>query len=267
MSSIEYLKPSYPPDAFEGTAVYYSRFRIPYPLVLIEDLINRTSPPQQSTLLDIACGPGRVTIPLAPYFSKVLANDIEPEMVAAGKSEAEKNGISNIVWITGTAEELKMESNSIDLITISEAFHRLDQSLILDLAHSWLKPGGHIALIGMYSIWRGREVWHKRVTEIIEKWTAYPSGNNISEFRDYKLLLSDKGFNNCRDYSFEFPHYCNIESIIGYLYSTSRCSKKVLGDKADEFESDLKAELNKIDENGVFFENVRCGYTLGKKPL
>jgi SAM-dependent methyltransferase len=267
MSVIEYLRPGYPRDAFEGTAVYYSRYRIPYPQDLIEDLINKTSPHQQGALLDLASGPGRVAIPLAPFFSKVLANDIDSDMTAVGKSEAEKNEIGNIEWITGKAEELNFDLNSVDLITIGDAFHRLDQSLILDLAHSWLKPGGHIAIIGMYSIWRGNEVWHKKVVEIINKWTPQFSDPNKSENRDYGLLLNHKGFIKCCSYTFEFPHHCNIDSIIGYLYSTSRCSQKVLGDKAAEFEIELRAELNQINKDGVFFESVRCGYTIGEKPL
>ncbi|MCI0448343.1 MAG: methyltransferase domain-containing protein [Chlorobi bacterium] len=266
MTGFEYLKPNYPADAFEGTALYYSRYRVPYPQVLIKDLINRTSPPQKAKLLDLASGPGRVAIALASFFSKVLANDVDADMVSVGKSEAEKNKTSNIEWLIGRAEELKIESNSVDLITIGEAFHRLDQSLILDLAYRWLKPGSHIAIVGMYSIWRGDELWHKRVSEITDKWTPNSSGSNKSEFRDYGLLLNDKGFTNCTSYPFEFPHYCTIDSIIGYLHSTSRCSKKVLGEKAEEFESELKSELNKISEEGVFFENIRCGYTLGKKP-
>jgi hypothetical protein len=79
--------------------------------------------------------------------------------------------------------------------------------------------------------------------------------------------LQDKGFNECNIYSFVFPPYWTTESIIGNLYSTSICSKKVPGDNTAEFEAELKTALNKIDERGRFFENIRCGYTLGKKTV
>src|SRR4030095_12103270 len=267
MRSIDYLKRDVPADAFEGTAEYYSRYSIPYPKVLIGDLIKRTGSGGDGKLLDIVSGPGRLTIPLAPFFSCVIANDRDAEMVAVGKSEAEKQGFSNIEWVIGRAEELEIEPNSVDLITIGEALHRLDQSLILDLVKQWLKPGAYIAIPGLYNIWRGNEIWHKKVAEIIDKWTGYHENVYQWEYRDYELFLKDKGFLNCGSHSFEFPNHASIDSIIGYLYSTSRCSKKALGANTEEFETEIKAELMKINKSGMFYENVRCGYDLGRKPF
>jgi SAM-dependent methyltransferase len=274
MSPIEYLKPEFSPDAFKGTAVYYSRYRIPYPQELFDDLIKRSATSRQGTLLDLASGPGRIAVRLAPMFSAVRANDIEPEMIAEGKSEAEKNSIDNIEWLTGRAEELQMEPDSIDLITIGEAFHRLDQDIITDLALRWLKPGGHIAVIGCYGILSGDELWQEIVREVVNKWTSHHSvnyekpGMHIAGrgAEHCRLVLQDKGFVECSSYSFSFPYYCTIESIIGYLYSTSRCSKKVLCDNTAVFESELRTALNNIYKQSRFFENIRCGYTLGKKP-
>jgi ubiquinone/menaquinone biosynthesis C-methylase UbiE len=275
MSPPRYLKPEFSPDAFAGTAVYYSRYRIPYPQILFEDLIKRTTPPPQAKLLDLASGPGRIAIQLAPLFSKVWANDIDSEMVAVGKIEAKKRKVNNIEWFIGKAEELNMESNSFDLITIGEAFHRLDQNLITNLTLRWLKPGGHIAIMGCYSILSGKELWQDIINEIVSKWTSHHS-SSCEKFtiqstnrgpEHCRLVLQDKGFDECNSYSYVFPHYWTIESIRGNLYSTSRCSKKVLGDNIVEFESELKAALNKIDKRGRFFENIRCGYTQGKKPL
>jgi len=262
---LNYLKPNYPIDAFAGTADYYSLFRVPYPQILIDNLIEQVKPPQNGILLDIACGPGRLTFPLASYFNKVIAIDIDPGMIAVGKDEAKNNGFNNIEWITGRAEELEIEMNSVDLMTMGDAFHRLDQSLILDLANKWLKPGGHAAIVGMYAIWRGNKDWHKLVSEIINKWTPLPPVLNTSEFRDYGLMLQDKGFTNIVNESFEFKNQCTVDSIIGYLYSTSRCSKRILGNNSSDFEAELRAELFKLNEQGVFSEEIKCGYTIGKK--
>ena len=105
---MEYLKPNYPKDAFEGTADYYSRYRVPYSQILIDSLIENVKPGQNGVLLDLACGPGRLTFPLARYFSKVIAIDIDAGMIAAGKDEAAKLGLKilsglsegpkNLIW-------------------------------------------------------------------------------------------------------------------------------------------------------------------------
>jgi hypothetical protein len=167
-----------------------------------------------------------------------------------------------------------MQPGSIGLITIGEAFHRLDQNLILDLALQWLKPGGHIAITGCFGILSGSEPWQQIVKQIVSKWTSHHALSSeitpeecAAAEEHTRLVLQDKGFCECNTYSFVQPCNWTIESIIGYLYSTSRCSKKVLGDKIVEFESGLKAALKKFDNRGRFFENVRCGYTLGEKPF
>lgn len=265
MSRLEYLKPNYPNDAFEGTAKYYSSFRVPYPQILIDSLIKQVNPPNNGILLDLACGPGRLTLPLARYFKSVIAIDIDPGMIAVGRDEAKKQGFNDIEWFTGKAEEVEIKMNTVDLVAMGDAFHRLDQSLILDLANMWLKPGGYVVIVGMYAIWRGNEDWHKLVSEIIEKWTPLPPVLKISEFRDYGLMLIDKGFTNISRESFDVQNQCTIDSIIGYLYSTSRCSKKILGNNTSDFEAELRAELSKLNGEGVFSENIKCGYTIGKK--
>lgn len=265
MTSAEYLKPSYPPDAFEGTAEYYSRYRVPYPTILFDDLINSATLSNGSVLLDLASGPGRVTFPLAQYFDKVIAADIDSGMVEEGRKNAAENNIRNIEWINSKAEELNIEHGSVDLITIGDAFDRLDQSMILGLAKLWLKPGGSLAIIGMYSIWRGNEPWHQLVTEITNKWVSYQTIN--SNFKEYPILLENKGFTGIKSESYEFTHSCSIDSILGYLYSTSRCSKKKLGNNVKEFEKELREELGKLNNGDLFSENIKCGFTFGRKPL
>jgi SAM-dependent methyltransferase len=275
MKEIEYIKPDFPADAFVGTAYYYTRYREPYPKSLIDDLINRAAGNTKSKLLDLACGPGRLTLPLAPSFKEVWAVDIEPEMIEVGKEEAERRRINNIKWIVGKAEDLEAEPASFDLITIASAFHRLDQRIIGELAFDWLAPGGSLAIIGCYAIIRGTEQWQGIVADIVHKWVSRSVSDNDGPSRPVpcgepehnRLVLRDKGFEDVDTYSFVEPYEWTIESIIGTLYSTSRSSKKVLGKNAKAFEDELTATLLAYDENGKYQANLDCGYTLGRKPL
>lgn len=265
MNKINYLKRDFPSDAFEGTEKYYLEYRIPYPQVLIDNLIMNTHPQKNSVLLDLACGPGRLTFPLSNYYTKVIAADRDAGMINAGKKYALNKSINKINWINADAEDLVIEPNSIDLITIGDAFDRLDQELILNKANYWLKPGGYLAIIGMYAIWRGNENWHQLISEIILKWSPIPPWIKTSDFTDISLMLKDKQFTLIDVKTFEFENKQTIDSIIGYLFSTSRCSKKLLGKKAHNFEEELRSKLKKLNENGEFVEKVNCGFTIGKK--
>lgn len=133
--------PNYPADLFAGTAQYYARYRLPYPQALIDDLQRRAGITGSGLLFDLACGPGRVTLPMAPFFREVWAIDLEPGMIEVGQEEAKQRGATNIRWMVGRAEDVEVPLNSFELITIGEAFHRLDQRRITKRALEWLSPG------------------------------------------------------------------------------------------------------------------------------
>jgi ubiquinone/menaquinone biosynthesis C-methylase UbiE len=136
------------PDAFVGTAQAYALYRPAYPAAMLAELLDLAGTPPGAALLDIACGPGRITLDLAPAFETVWAIDLEPEMVEVGKAAAARRGVGNISWFVGRAEDLDAPPGAFDLITIGEAFHRLDQPLVTRKALGWLKPGGGLATMG-----------------------------------------------------------------------------------------------------------------------
>lgn len=262
-----YKKPEFPADAFEGTSDYYQYFRIPYPQILIEKLFELVKPVQRDLLIDLACGPGRLTFPLADKFNRIIAVDREAGMIKTGMKTSEEANVQNIKWFTGDAEDLDIDEGTADLVTVGDAFDRLDQGMILEKSYNWLKPGGCFAIVGMYAIWRGEEKWHSVVNESVQKWSTLSPILSVTEFRNYSHLLEGKNFKDVVSEQFEFLNTHTLDSIIGYLYSTSRCSKKVLGNNADEFEAELRTKLSGINSSGIFEEKVKCGFTLGRKTF
>jgi SAM-dependent methyltransferase len=275
MDAVEYIKPDFPTDAFAGTATYYARYRVPYPISLMDDLTERAGIRGDGRLLDIACGPGRIAIPLAPHFREVWAIDLEPEMISVGREEAKQHGVTNIKWLIGKAEEMEAEAGSFDLITIGEAFHRLDQQFIATRGMQWLSPGRYLTTLGYDNITKGTEPWQRIVADIVRKWTASSATDSKRKVRakpgsgpeHNQRVLQEAGFMDVKSYSFTYPYVWTIESILGNLYSQSHCSKNVLRDKVEAFEIELKRTLLAYDGNGQYHENMSCGYTLARKPL
>ena len=274
MSRVQYVKPNFPLDAFAGTAAYYLRYRIPYPEALIKDLVARAGITGAGRLLDLACGPGRVALALVSSFREIWAIDLEPEMIEVGQEEAAQRGVANINWMVGRAEDVQAPPASIELITIGEAFHRLDQQLVAKQALEWLRPGSCLASLGSYGVMEGKEPWQRIVAEIVRRWIsrARPGGDGSAQPqpgsgpKHYELVLRETGFEAVASYSFVEPHDWTIETIIGNLYSTSFCSKKVLGDNSEAFEADLRAALLAHDPSGTYRETMGFGYTIGRRP-
>lgn len=269
---MEYIKPDFPADAFAGTACYYARYRVPYPRALTDDLLKRAGGSGDGRLLDLACGPGRIAIPLASSFQEVWAVDREPEMIEIAQQDAKDRGITNIRWMVGKAEDLGAQPSSFQLITIGDAFHRLDQWLIANQALEWLSTGSCLAIIGCYNLQRGIEPWQRIVVDAVEKWvdrnapTGEPRAKPEPGSGADQRVLQDAGFSEVESFSFVHPQSWTLESVLGHLYSTSKCSRQVLGDAITDFEDDLKRSLLNHDPSGRYVENMRCGYTLARKP-
>ena len=262
-------------DAFAGTASDYARYRPPYPEGLLSALLARAGNRTGGRLLDLACGPGRVALAVADRFSEVWAVDLEPEMVAVGQAEAAAHGISNVVWSVGRAEDLAAPDGSFDLITIGEAFHRLDQDKVARLAFRWLKPGGCLATMGGFGLLNGNEPWQRLVTDLAREWTrsAFPDGWATAAagaeggVEQAEARLRRAGFEDVGSYDFAAPVTWTCETIAGFLRSTSVCSARILGERQAAFEAAQKTALLALDPSGIFSEEARFGYTLARKPL
>jgi len=253
------------PTAFTGTAAYYARYRLPYPEQFLAELRARAGTTGHGALLDLACGPGRIAIPMAAYFDRVLAVDVEAEMIAVGEQEAGGRG-DNIEWRVERAEDLQLPAGSLELITVGEAFHRLDQRQVLRCALEWLQPGGSLATLGAEPVWRGPEQWKRVLVDVVNRWTAHSLGDDpnavdwggpVDEMRGAGLCVQE------HDSTIEYTWSC--DSIVGLMFSSSIASRRVLGENVDRFESQLRAALLDVEPSDRFGCKQRFGFTLGTK--
>jgi SAM-dependent methyltransferase len=251
--------------AFSGTANDYASYRPPYPDAFLFHLRNAAGTTGHGLLVDLACGPGRITIPMASHFRRVVAIDIEPEMIAVGKQRASRLGITSIDWRVMPAEQLDLAPASVELVTIGEAFHRLEQNRILQLASQWLIRDGYLATLGGESIWSGHEPWKRIVVAVANRWTnislaeptAAPWGRPFE-------IFSTAGW-QVAEYQMHVEMVWTTDSIIGFMRSTSFASANVLGDKVSQFEADLREELLAFAPDDRFPADQRFGYTLATR--
>jgi SAM-dependent methyltransferase len=260
--------PNLSADAFAGTAEYYLRYRLPYPRAMLDDLCARAGVTGRGRLLDLACGPGRIALDLAPRFSDVWALDLEPQMIAVGQAEAARRGLSNIRWRVGRAEDLDAPAGGFELITIGEAFHRLDQGLVAQRCLERLAPGAHLATMGGPGAITGPEAWQKAGREVVRRFARHqsPADGPPPEWGAQNEVLRRAGFADVTDYNFAHMHEWTTESIIGHVYSTSYGSKAQLGDRVAAFEAELAEALMAAEPSGRFQQEETFGYTLARRP-
>ncbi len=100
---------------------------------------------------DLGCGNGFYTLLMAPQLSpagKVLAVDIQPEMLHLLKLRSESEGIDNVEPILGSLIDPRLPAGIVDLILLVDVYHEFShpEQMLAALRES-LAPGGLIALL------------------------------------------------------------------------------------------------------------------------
>jgi ubiquinone/menaquinone biosynthesis C-methylase UbiE len=78
-------------------------------------------------VLDVCCGPGLLTIDLAPYVRHATGVDLTPAMLDQARATQAQKGLVNVAWMQGDAGRLPFEAGSFSLVVCSAAFHHLEQ--------------------------------------------------------------------------------------------------------------------------------------------
>jgi 2-polyprenyl-3-methyl-5-hydroxy-6-metoxy-1,4-benzoquinol methylase len=103
-------------------------------------------------VVDLGCGNGQISLPLATRGAQVLAVDVSPAMVRQMESAATQAGVTSLEGLAMPIEDLTLPEQSVDLIVSSYALHHLrdaDKARLVSAAFRWLRPGGRLVIADM----------------------------------------------------------------------------------------------------------------------
>ncbi len=111
-------------------------------------LLLRILPPL--VVADLGAGEGLLSELLARRCKKVVAVDNSEKIVAFGAAKAKKNGLKNLEFRQGDLQNPPIETNSVDLVILSQALHHAeDPASALASAAKLLKPHGQILILDL----------------------------------------------------------------------------------------------------------------------
>ncbi len=99
---------------------------------------------------DIGAGSGYFSFRIADLVpnGKVLAVDIQPEMLQLIERQKIDKGVNNIEGVLGQVDDPNLELNSIDAAIMVDAYHEFSHPFeMINGIHAALKPGGRIFLL------------------------------------------------------------------------------------------------------------------------
>jgi SAM-dependent methyltransferase len=257
---------------YEGTAAYYDRFRPRYPDVLLDDLRARVHLDGTGRLLDLACGTGQLAFALEGDVAEVWAVDQEAGSIEFARRKALRLEATHIRWIAAAAEDVALEG-AFDLVTVGNAFHRLDRGVVARRLVPHLRDGGCMALVWGGAPWRGTRAWQGVLHAILERWRdamgardRVPQGwEQVMDRDPHEDVLRRAGLAYEGRFEFTIVQRWTLESLIGFVYSTSDLNRAVLGRHSDGFESDLRRHLLACRPDGAFDQDLTFAYQLARR--
>jgi SAM-dependent methyltransferase len=138
---------------FAEAAELYDRARPGYPSELFEDLAELAGVGPGCRLLEIGCGTGQATVPLAERGCRVVAVELGARLAEVARRKLA--GYPDVAVVTAAFEDWAAPSGSFDVVLAATAFHWIDPAVRVAKCADILRPGGALATIATYHIGGG----------------------------------------------------------------------------------------------------------------
>jgi len=141
----------FPATAMPDSAWWHALW--PHPEKVLADL----GVEPEMRVIDLCCGDGLFTAPLTRLARRVIAIDLDPEMLQIAQASVTAAGATNCTFIVGDAYNVaKLAPEPADFVLIANTFHGVpDKPRLARAVASVLKPAGRFAIVN----------WHRRPRE------------------------------------------------------------------------------------------------------
>jgi SAM-dependent methyltransferase len=164
---------------FDEDAELYDRARPGYPPELYDDLAELAGAGPGSRVLEVGCGTGKATVPLAERGCRITAVEAGPNMAAVarrnlagagfGDGTGAGAGAAAVEVVTADFESWPLPEEPFDAVVSAAAFHWIDPAVRMAKAAAALRPGGALAVVRSQHVRGGTEEFFIEVQRCYER--------------------------------------------------------------------------------------------------
>jgi SAM-dependent methyltransferase len=135
---------------FDDVALLYDQARPGYPAALFDDVVALSGIPSGGRILEIGCGTGQATLPLARRGYQIVCVELGAHLAAVARRNLAPYPRAQVH--VGTFETWPVDAGAFDLTLAATSFHWVDPAVRYTQAAHALKPGGAIALFWSHHV-------------------------------------------------------------------------------------------------------------------
>lgn len=225
-------------------------------------------------VLDLACGTGLLTLPLAARAPTVLGADPEPDMLWWARNAAGQAGVSNVVWLVASDSDLPaiaavVGEAALAAATIANAAHYLDTPVAFEWLAKLLRPGGAVAVIENGApLWLAEVEWARAVRAVLVRWLGpvdNANGTDEDTRARYRAELAAAGLVVEPDLVVPRTETVDAGTVVGRLQSALSTSQIADADRP-KLAAELREALLATDPAGTYEENVTLRAIIARRP-
>jgi SAM-dependent methyltransferase len=148
-------------ETFAGVAEAYERGRPEYPPAAVGALAAELRLAPGARVLDLAAGTGKLSRALLAGGLDVVAVEPQASLRSMLGSRIGADRVRD-----GVAEAIPLTGESVDAVTVADAFHWFDQARALAEIARVLRPGGGLAVISTIPDWSGAS-WAQELGDLV----------------------------------------------------------------------------------------------------
>jgi SAM-dependent methyltransferase len=211
-------------ESFDAAASDYARYRSGYPDEVVDDVVTSSRLHAGSRVLEIGCGTGQLSVPLAQQVGELVAVELGPNLAAAaGRNLAVFPGAR--VEVSGF-EEWLLPTERFDAVVSASAFHWIDPSVRLSKSARALKPGGVLTIVHAHHVAGGTPGFFGDTQPFYRRWGLSddpffepPAPEDAPVM--YPELEERPEFGWVQRHRFEIPRRHTTDSYVGWLKTDS----------------------------------------------
>jgi SAM-dependent methyltransferase len=260
-------------STFTGpVAEFYARFRRGYPPAVVDRLADALGLDSRSHVVDIGCGTGQLTLPLAARTRAALGVDVEPDMLRLARRAALDAGTGNVTWLLASDAELGAlvaltGGHAFDAATIGQALHWMDAPRLFRTLRRLVRPGGGVAVVtNGEPQWLLDTAWSRALRAHLEGWLGRSltarCGTDPEAQRAYREALAAAGFDRIQEVTVAHREELRFDALVGSVYSAMTPETIPAGRDREAFETRLREALGPEP----YAEDVRVTLLVGRSP-
>jgi SAM-dependent methyltransferase len=251
-------------------AAYYHRYRHGYPSAVVDALVGSFQLTGKDVIVDLACGTGQLTLPMARQVRAVIGVDVEPDMLEHARQAARDADVRNVMWMLGADTDIPalrrlLGDGSVGAVTIAQALHWMKHQDLFEAVVPLLRPGGGVAVVTNGTpLWLQETDWSRALRDVLERWLGTTltcaCGTDEKSQRRYSEDLAAAGFDVVTT-AVDYVATLDLDQLVGGVYSAMG-SRIPAASQRPAFAEEIRAAVAPQDR---FSERVRVVILVGTR--